>query len=205
MRRHTAPLGLIASLTLLAACGGTGEPSSVGPDPAVVSSPDSASESGPTESTGAPPAMTADTAGLTGTWDYVLDEAGRDVVLESFVEEGLIDTADEVVTRIGFDGYDWWQGFLFDGELFLLDGVPEGDGGSFVLDDDLIVMTGAHGQARVTYEWAIEGHSLSLTAVEECEVSGSEVTCRDDQAKMDPVMLLVTDQTFTRSGDDASY
>ena len=142
MRRHTAHLGLIGSLTLLAACGGTGEPSSVGPDPAVVSSPKSASESIPAESTGASPGMTSDAAGLTGTWDYVLDEAGRDVVLESFAQEGLIDSADEVVTRIGFDGSDWWQGFLFDGELLLLDGVPEGDGGSFVLDEDVIVMTG---------------------------------------------------------------
>jgi hypothetical protein len=66
-------------------------------------------------------------------------------------------------------------------------------------------MTGAHGEARVTYEWTIDGDSLSLTAVEECALSGSEMTCRDDQAEMDPVMLLVTDQTFTRSGDDPSY
>ncbi len=149
--------------------------------------------------------MTSEAAGLTGTWDYVLDEAGREVVLASFVQEGLIDSADEVVTRIGFDGNDWWQGFLFDGELFLLDGVPEGDGGSFVLDEDVIVMTGAHGEARITYEWAIDRDSLSLTALEECWVSGSELTCKDDQAEMEPVMLLVTDQTFTRSGDDPSY
>ena len=184
MGRHAIDIMLILSVTLLAACGGTGEPSSVRTDPAVV---------------------TAEAVGLTGTWDYVLDEAGRDVVLESFVQEGFIDSANEVVTRIGFDGNDWWQGFLFDGELFLLDGVPEGDGGSFVLDEEQIVMTGAHGDARITYEWAIDGTSLSLTAVEECAVSESETTCRDDQAEMDPVMLLVTDQTFTRSGDDPNY
>lgn len=205
MRRHTANLGLIGGLTLLAACGGTGEPSSVEPDPAVASNPNSPSDPMPTEPINASPAMTSESAGLTGTWDYVLDEADREVVLVSFVQEGLIDSADEVVTRIGFDGNDWWQGFLLDGDLFLLDGVPEGDGGSFVLDDDVIVMTGAHGEARITYEWAIDGDSLSLTAVEECAVSGSEMTCTDDQAKMDPVMLLVTDQTFSRSGDDPSY
>jgi hypothetical protein len=154
MRRHTANLGLIGSLTLLAACGGPSEPPSVEPDSAVVSSPKSASDPIPTEATDAPPAMTSEAAGLTGTWDYVLDEAGRDVVLASFMEEGLVDSADEVVARIGFDGNEWWQGFLFDGELFLLDGVPEGDGGSFVLRQDVMVMTGAHGEARVTYEWA---------------------------------------------------
>jgi hypothetical protein len=153
--------------------------------------------------TGAPPAGASKAAALTGTWDYVLDEGGRDVVLTSFA--GLVDSADEVVTRIGFDGNDWWQGFLFDGELFLLDRVPEGDGGSFVLGEDVIVMTGAHGQARIAYEWTIDGDSLSLTAVEECAVSGSEMTCTEDRSEMDPVMLLVTDQTFTRSGDDPSY
>ena len=182
MRRHTTKLVLIGSLTLLAACGGTGE--------------------APTESTGAPPPMTSEAAGLTGTWDYVLDDAGRDVVLGTF---GGFVSADEAVTRISFNGNDWWQGFLFDGELLLRDGVPAGDGGTFVLGEDLIVMTGAHGEARVTYEWTIDGDSLSLTAVEECALSGSEMTCRDDQAEMDPVMLLVTDQTFTRSGDDPSF
>ena len=182
MRRHTAKLGLIGSLTLLAACGGTGGPL--------------------TEPTGGRPAMTSEAAGLTGTWDYVLDEAGRDVVLAAF---GGFVSADEAVARIGFDGNDWWQGFLFDGELLLREGLPAGDGGSFILGEDVIVMTGAHGAARVTYEWTIDRDSLSLTAVEECALSGSEVTCRDDQAEMDPVMLLVTDQTFTRSGDDPSF
>jgi len=182
MRRHTTTLVLTGSLTLLAACGGIGEP--------------------PSESTSAPPTMTSEPAGLTGTWDYVLDEAGRDEVLATF---GGYVSADEAVTRIAFDGNDWWQGFVFDGELLLRDGLPAGDAGTFAVNEDLIVMTGAHGEARVTYEWTIEGDSLSLTAVEECALSGSEMTCRDDQADMDPVMLLVTDQTFTRSGDDPSY
>ena len=39
-----------------------------------------------------------------------------DVILASFA--GLVDSADEVVTRVGFDGNDWWQGFVFDGDLF---------------------------------------------------------------------------------------
>jgi hypothetical protein len=116
---------------------------------------------------------------------------------------GIVDSADEVVTRIGFDG----QGFLFDGELFLLDGMPEGDAGSFSFDpsESVIVMTGAHGEAQVTYEWTIDGDSLTLTAIEECVVAAAEVTCLDDRSEMDPVMLLVTDQTFTRSGDDPGY
>jgi hypothetical protein len=140
---------------------------------------------------------------LRGTWDYAFDEAGRDVVLADFA--GLVDAADEVVTRIGFDGSDWWQGFLFDGKLFLLEGFPEGDGGSYVLVEDMIVMTGAHGEALLVYEWTIEEDSLSLTVVEECAVSGTETTCTRDRSEMDRLMLLVTDQTFTRSGSDPSY
>jgi hypothetical protein len=149
---------------------------------------------------------TADaTAAFRGTWDHVNDEAGRDVILASFA--GLVDSADEVVTRIGFDGSDWWQGFVFDGELFLLDGVPEGDAGSFSANPSrpVIVLTGAHGEARVAYEWAINGDSLTLTAIEECAVAAAETTCVDDRSEMDPVMLLVMDQTFTRSGDDPGY
>lgn len=151
------------------------------------------------------PTVAPDAGALRGTWDHVNDEEGRAVILASFA--GMVDSADEVVTRIGFDGKDWWQGFLFDGELFLLDGVPEGDAGSFSFDPSqaVIVMTGAHGEARVAYEWAIDGDSLTLTAIEECVVAEADVTCVDDRSEMDPVMLLVTEQTFTRSGDDPGY
>lgn len=155
--------------------------------------------------TGAPPQVASESATLTGTWDYVFDEAGGGVILEDF--KGLVDSADEVVSRIGFDGNDWWLGFVFDGELFLLDGVPEGDGGTFFLipHEDVLVTTGAHGRARITYQWSIDGDSLTLTALKECAVSGADMTCTDDASEMEPIMLLVTDQTFTRSSDDPSY
>ncbi len=158
-----------------------------------------------TEPSAPPPAAESVAESFTGTWDFVMDEAGREVILADFA--GLVDSAEEVVTRIGFDGNDWWQGYLFDGELFLLDGVPEGDGGSFFLvpGEPVIATIGAHGQARIAYEWAIDGDSLTLTAVEECSLAGPEWSCTQDQSEMDPVMLLVTDQTFTRSGDDPSY
>ena len=160
-----------------------------------------------TEPEDTPPAVASEADSLRGTWDYVLDEAGRDDVLAGFRGEGLVDSADEVAVRIGFDGNDWWQGFVFDGELFLLDGVPEGDGGSFFLvpQEDLIVMSAAGGEARVAIEWVIDGDALTLTAVEECVVSGTEMTCTDDRSQMDPVGLSVMEHTFTRSGDDPSY
>ena len=156
--------------------------------------------------TGAPSAVASRAAALTGTWDYVLDEAGRDDVLAGFRREGLVDSADEVAVRIGFDGNDWWQGFVFDGDLFLLDGVPEGDGGSFFLvpDEPLMVLIGAGGDGRVVVEWKIEEDALTLTAVEVCEGWGAEMTCID-RSQMDPVGLSVMEHTFTRSGDDPSY
>jgi hypothetical protein len=149
------------------------------------------------------PQLPSEAAELRGTWDHVLDEEGRDFVLENFA--GLVDSADEVVTRFGFDGDDWWQGFLFDGELFLLHGVPEGSGGTFTVDQDVLVMHDAGGEVRIAYEWVIDRDSLSLTAVEECWVASGETSCTNDQSEMEQLMLLVTNQTFTRSGDDPSY
>ena len=192
----------------LAACGGSpaAPAGSVAASvPPVAATADATPSSTVPDGTASPSTVDPAAAALHGTWDYVNDEAGREVILANFA--GLVDSADEVVTRIGFDGHDWWQGFLFDGELFLLDGVPEGDAASFSIDPSqpVIVMTGAHGEARITYEWAIDGDSLTLSAVEECSVEEAEETCIDDRSEMDQIMLLVTDQTFTRSGDDPGY
>ena len=152
---------------------------------------------------GPPPQVTSESAQLTGTWDHVFDDAGRAVILEDFA--GLVDSADEVAARIGFDGARWWLGFVFDGELFLLDGVPEGDGGTFFLADGALVMIGNSGKARITYLWELNGTSLSLSVVEECNASGVELICTNDRSQMDPLMLLITDQTYTRSSDDPNY
>jgi hypothetical protein len=37
----------------------------------------------------------------------------------------------DVKVRLGFSDDTWWQGFVLDDELWLVDGVPEGDGGTF--------------------------------------------------------------------------
>jgi hypothetical protein len=140
---------------------------------------------------------------LHGTWDYRFDDSGREIVLKDFA--GLVDSADDVAVRLGFDGNDWWLGFVFDGELFLLDGVPEGDGGTFTVNDGHLAMTGFGGKARTTYRMSVDRDALTLSAVEECAISGDRVTCNEDPSTMDPMMLLVTDQTFTRSGDDPRY
>lgn len=195
MRPSIRTLGLACAVTLLAGCGQTDNRSSIA----------SGATAAPSYDDRTPAPVTAPAgAMLRGTWDYVMDDAEREMALEGFA--GLVDTADEVVTRIGFDDHTWWQGNVFDGELFLLHGVPEGDGGSFTIPQEgVIVMYGAHGQARVTLEWMIDGDQLSLTALEECDLSGEAPRCTDDRAEMDPAGLLVFEQTFTRSSDDPTY
>jgi hypothetical protein len=180
---------------LLVACSGertvSGQPS-----PAV--SPDVSS------ATTAKPSRTQVPA-LIGTWDHRYNRADAKALLRDFA--GLVDDADSVVARLAFvDEDEWWLGFLFDGELVLVDGVPEGDGGSYSVDGDRLTTTGAHDEVLVTYKWALTGARLRLTAVEECTlVAGTKTNCQRDRSAMDPLMLMVTEHTFIRSGDDTTY
>jgi hypothetical protein len=140
---------------------------------------------------------------LVGTWDFKLDDGDAQAVVENF--EGLVDSAETVVVRLGFDGADYWQGFLFDGELFLLGGVPEGDGGPYEVEDDRLVMTGAHGEVEAMYRWVVDGDALTLTWVEQCLAPGD---CTDDRGRVqveDPFVFLVMEHTFVRSGNDPAY
>lgn len=67
-------------------------------------------------------------------------------------------------------------------------------------------MTGASGEALITYRWSMQERKLTLEAVEECSVlSNTETACRSHRSAMDSLVLLVTDHTFTRSGDDVTY
>ena len=92
----------------------------------------------------------------------------------------------------------WWLGFVFDGELYLLDGVPEGDGGTMTVDGDRLTQTnGRDGWA--TYEWSLEGDQLMLTLVE-CFQQSGEGECPDVD-----MVRWVTERTYTSSGNDPSY
>ncbi|MGI8829486.1 MAG: LamG domain-containing protein [Candidatus Limnocylindria bacterium] len=137
---------------------------------------------------------------LNGTWDYEVPPEDAGFFLNDY---GV--TADEVVIRVGFDNHKWWQGVLFDGELFLENGVPEGDGGTFHIENGVLVQIGAHGKGRVAFQWALDGDRLTLTVVEECGVTPTGNICRDDRSQMDPIMILVAEHTYTKSGDDPSY
>ncbi|GEM_PF-1920484 len=141
---------------------------------------------------------------LNGTWDYVMSEEDR-AFFEADLEAESGYEADELRIRMGFDNHEWWQGFVFDGELWLHNGVPEGDGGTFRIEDDLLIQTGAQGQIQVTYTWVLNGDQLTLTVVEECDVIPTGLNCRDDRSQIDPIMIMVTEHTYIKSGDDGSY
>jgi len=122
---------------------------------------------------------------LNGTWDY---------------------PADKPRIRLGFDNHEWWQGFVTDGKVWLVDGVPEGSGGTFTIDGNKLTTSGDGW--LTTYEWTLDGDRLTTTVVKECNVWGSDTVCyssREEIQKADPGVISVTEHTWTKSGDDASY
>jgi len=187
----------VASLLLLGACSnGSAEsdtPSSARSSAAVASPSDAAEPAGDS------------VPALIGTWDYEFDRAERRVILEDFAT--LVGDADRIVVRLAFvDENVWWLGFLFDGQLFLLDGVPEGDGGTYSINAGQLSTVGAHGEAFVTYDWSLKGKKLTLTNAEQCTVlAGAAPGCTPETGSAEALMRLVTEHTFIRSGSDATY
>lgn len=138
---------------------------------------------------------------LNGTWDFVVsEEDARQLFLNDY---GV--TADEIRVRLGFNNYQWYQVPVFDGEPFFVNGIPEGDLGTFRIEGDRLIQIGAVGQVQITFAWVLNGDQLSLTVVQECNVTATELNCRDDRSQMDPIMIMVTEHTYTKSGEDGSY
>lgn len=138
---------------------------------------------------------------LRGTWDAVVgpDEMDRFAELlgsEAAARHG-VPGADTRI-RIGFDGNRWWLGFVFDGTLWLENGVPEGDHGIMtVTGDEMRQTNGSDGW--ITYRWAIDGDTLTL-AFESCVPQSGRGTCADAD-----VVRFITERTYTRSGNDPAY
>lgn len=110
-------------------------------------------------------------------------------------------TAGDVRLQMGFDNEQWWEAPAFDGETFLENGVPGGDGGAFQIAGDRLAAIGAQGRAQVTYEWSLNGDQLTLTVVEECNITSGGLDCRDDRSQMDSILMMVTEHTYTKSSD----
>ncbi len=110
-----------------------------------------------------------------------------------------------VTVRLAFvDAREYWLGFLFNGKLYLLGGHPEGDAGTYKVRGNRPAMTGAQGTALITYRWSLNDKQLNLAVLEECETFPDH-ECETDKAKMDPLMLLVVEHTYDRSGNDVTY
>ncbi len=152
--------------------------------------------------TGPPPLPAPDPSSyadglLNGTWDMVTDGALKEFILRDF---GV--SADEVRARWGFDGHKWWLGFLFDGELFLEGGVPEGAGGTLSIEGD--VLTTDEGWTTIDWLWTLEGDVLTVTVIGSCLYEGSGPACSTDPAEAD-IKPFPTVQVWTKSGDDPSW
>lgn len=136
---------------------------------------------------------------LNGTWDLQMSDEELKSLTSGFSPEeaaavGLPDA--DVKIRLGFSDNTWWQGFVFDDELWLVGGVPEGDGGIFSMDgDELTVTNGVDGW--LTLEWSLDGDVLMLTSIRCAEQSGVEVECETD--------FLPATTVWKFSGTDASY
>jgi hypothetical protein len=87
-----------------------------------------------------------------------------------------------VVLRFA-DG-QWQQYFLVDDVAYLLDGKPEGDGGTYVVDGDRMVVNDS---PVGNYRWSIDRDVLSLTFL-------------DNPPDAD-IVRLITQQDFVRVED----
>ncbi|MEO7118828.1 MAG: LamG domain-containing protein [Candidatus Limnocylindrales bacterium] len=162
-----------------------------------------------TRPTAPPPKWTPDPATygegiLNGTWDYVIqDDIDSQLKVELETEYGR--SFDEARIRFGFDGARWWQGHVLDGELQLEDsGFPSGDGGTFRVDGGELMTTAWYGTLK--FAWTLDESGLTLRLLEECTVeSGHCVTDHDEIEAQDPFAVQMSEHTYTKSGDDASF
>ena len=138
---------------------------------------------------------------LRGTWDYQLTDAEVEVLAalwgpEEAAAVGIPGRTTSI--RMAFDYDTWWQSVVFDGELYLLDGVPEGDGGTLTLNGDQLTLTnGRDGWA--TYRWSVDGNQLTLDLLE-CVEQSRVGECGDTDT-----VAFVTEHTYTYSSSDPGY
>jgi hypothetical protein len=154
-----------------------------------------------------PPRWTPDPATygdgiLEGTWDYPLHEAKDQRFLDEFSAD-YGKPFDQASIRLGFDGPLWWQGVTVDGELAVTNHEKVGDIGIIELEGDRLTIRSWYGVT--TYRWSLAGDELTLRYVSGCDAEGGACLTRDEIGASDPLVLLVMEHTFTKSGDDASY
>lgn len=114
------------------------------------------------------PATDAEAAIPNGTYEYTFTDAEKDVVeAAGFSPQEAADAGGfdgEVTTSLRFEDGQWEQFFTFDGDIFTVNGQPEGDGGAYRVEGDRLVLTNPDGD--VVYRWTTEGDTLSLELLE---------------------------------------
>jgi hypothetical protein len=130
-------------------------------------------EGSPPVAKSADPATYAD-GRLNGTWDYRLTPKEIATVEAGFTAAEREEAGDVTALRLGFSGSRWWQGFVAGDKVWLVHGVPEGDGGVFHTEGQ--TLTTDNGSAVVTYDWSLQGDVLSF-ALTDCRLAGT--TCDD--------------------------
>jgi Concanavalin A-like lectin/glucanases superfamily len=140
---------------------------------------------------------------LNGRWDHVFGKAEADVMVRDFAD--YVDSADEVIVRLGIDRNTWWIGFLFDGKLILENGVPEGARGTLSIEGATLTLHEG-GSLDTTWAWKLKGDVLTLKAIGTCIYdAGAAPFCTEERDKMDQMELLVAEHAWIKSGDDPSY
>jgi hypothetical protein len=138
---------------------------------------------------------------LDGTWDFVVDEKQKQ--LKDALESEYGKSIGQARIRLGFDGQGFWEAPVIDGRLWRVDGYPEGDRGIVRIDGDQLTITG--GLAVTTYRWHLDGDQLRLRFVKECSTPAGGCRTRAEVKAGNPMVLLVMEHAFTRSGDHANY
>lgn len=122
-----------------------------------------------TRPTGSPPPLpSVALSALEGTYEYTYTpEEAADVIALGFSPEEAAQAGypGTVSTSLRFQGEQWQQFFTIAGTVFTVNGQPEGDGGTFVIEDDRLI-TANRGGIEVTYRWSLREDVLALTVLE---------------------------------------
>jgi hypothetical protein len=114
-----------------------------------------------------PQPSTAPTALPDGTYEYTFtpEEAAQVIAVGFSPEEAEQAGYPGVLsTSLQFAEGQWQQSFSVDGVVYLVGGRPEGDGGTFTVSGDRLVLSNAGGDA--VYGWTIDADVLSLRILE---------------------------------------
>ncbi len=147
----------------------------------------------PPHTAAADPSTYADGA-LNGTWDSALSAEEIAFVESTLTPAESTELNDLTALRLGFSGPRWWEGFVEGDEVWLVNGVPEGDGGIFSTLGNTLTMTGPGGGFS-TVDWSLVDDRLTFVLTD-CRLPDGAV-CED----IEIVRMMVAREWTFRSSD----